>query len=90
MEMQDLNVISLETQVIKKDGQLIVLIPLSEGGEELKECTEGLSEIEGSCLKLEIPEWLAGVLRVEEGDRVNISNLNGNFNIWAVNPRLVN
>lgn len=89
-ENQELEVVSLEGPVIKKDGQLMLLIPLSEGGEELKECSEGISEVEGNCLKIVIPEWLAGVLRVEEGDLVNINNLNGKFNIWASNPRLVN
>lgn len=34
-------VTSLEGPVIKKDGQLILLIPLSEGGEELITCSRG-------------------------------------------------
>ena len=89
-ENQELEVVSLEGPVIKKDGQLMLLIRLSEGGEELQECSKGISEVEGTCLKIVIPEWLAGVLRVEEGDLVNINNLNGKFNIWAVNPRPVN
>lgn len=89
-EMVELNVISLEGPVIKKDGQLMLLIPLSDGGEELQECSRGISEIENSCLKIVIPEWLAGILRVEEGDLVHVSNLNGKFNISAVSPRFVN
>ena len=89
-EMQELNVVSLEGPVIKKDGQLMLLIPLSEGGEELKGCSEGISEVEGNSLKIVIPEWLAGVLRIEEGNLVNINNLNGKLNISAANPRPVN
>lgn len=89
-EMQELNVISLEGPVIKKDGQLMLLIALSDGGEELQECSRGISEVENSCLKIVIPEWLAGMLRVEEGDLVHVSNLNGKFNISAVSPRFVN
>ena len=89
-EMEELNVISLEGPVIKKDGQLMLLIALSDGGEELQECSRGISEVENSCLKIVIPEWLAGMLRVEEGDLVHVSNLNGKFNISAVSPRFVN
>ena len=89
-ETQELNVISLEGPVIKKDGQLMLLIPLTEGGEELKECSEGISEIARDCLKIVIPEWLAGMLRVEEGDLVYVNNLNGKFNISAVKSRPVN
>lgn len=89
-EMQELNVISLEGAVIKKNGQLMLLIPLSEAGEELKECSRGISTVDGNFLKIVIPEWLAGMLRVEEGDLVNVNNLQGRFNISAVNPRPVN
>jgi hypothetical protein len=81
---------SLEGPVVKKDGQLMLLIPLSQGGDELKECSRGISEVEGSCLKIVIPEWLAGVLRIEEGDLINVNNCNGKFNISAVSPRPVN
>ena len=83
-------VTSLEGPVIKKDGQLMLLIPLSEGGEELIACSRGISEIVDGCLKIVIQEWLAGMLRVEEGDRVNINNCDGKFNISAVSPRPVN
>jgi len=86
-EMQEVNeVISLEGPVIKKEGRLMLLIPLSEGDEELKECSRGVSKVGGNCLKIVIPEWLAGMLRVEEGDLVNVNNLNGKFNISAVSP----
>ena len=86
-EMED--VTSLEGPVLKKDGVLMLLIPLLEGGLELVECSRGIAEIEGDCLKIEIPEWLAGVLRVEEGDLVNVNNLNGKFNISPVSARPV-
>jgi hypothetical protein len=89
-ETQELNVISLEGPVIKKDGQLMLLIPLTEGGEELKECSEGISEIAGHCLKIVLPDWLAKMLPVEEGDLVCINNLNGKLNISAVSSRAVN
>jgi hypothetical protein len=89
-ETQELKVISLEGPVIKKNGQLMLLIPLSEGGEELKECSRGISEVAGDCLKIVLPEWLARMLPVEEGDLVSINNLNGKFNISALSSRPVN
>jgi len=83
------DIVSLEGPVVKRDGQLVLLIPLEEGGEELTECSRGISEVENGFLKIVIPEWLAGVLRIEEGDLVNVNNVNGKFNISAVSPRLV-
>jgi hypothetical protein len=35
------------------------------------------SEVQGNSLKIEIPEWLSGMLRIEEGDVVSIDNANG-------------
>jgi hypothetical protein len=81
---------SLEGPVIKNAGQLMLLIPMAEGGEELVACSKGISEVEGDFLKIVIPEWLAGVLRIEEGDLVHVSSFNGKFNISPVNPRPVN
>jgi hypothetical protein len=53
--------------VEKIDGKLILRIPLEAGGSELLECSRGISEVEGDYLKILIPEWLAGVLRIDEG-----------------------
>lgn len=83
------DVVSLEGPVLKRDGQLMVLIPLDAGGEDFVECSREISELHGGCLKIVIPEWLAGMLRIEEGDLVTISNANGKFGIWASEPRPV-
>jgi len=40
-------------------------------------------------LKIVIQEWLAGMLRIEEGDSVSVDNADGKFNVRAVNPRSV-
>ena len=82
-------VTSLEGPVIKKDGQLMLLIPLSEGGERLIACSRGISEVVDSYLKIVIQEWLAGLLRIEEGDLVCVHNIDGKFHIQASNPRPV-
>ncbi len=80
-------VTSLEGPVEKIEGKLTLRIPLDAGGNQFIRCTRGISEIDGDCLKIVIQEWLAGMLRIEEGDLVTIDNANGKFNIQPVNPR---
>jgi hypothetical protein len=84
------NVKSLEGQVLKVKDVLMVLIPLADGGSELVHCSRGVSEVQGEFLKIVIPEWIAGMLRIEEGDLVCVHNTDGKFHINASHPRLVN
>ena len=56
---------SWEGLVVKVNGELLLLIPLDGGGSELVECSRGISEVQGEFLKVVIPEWLAGMLRIE-------------------------
>ena len=83
------NVMALEGPVLKVNGELLLLIPLEDGGSDLIECSRGISEVQGEFLKIVIPEWLAGLLRIEEGDLVQVS-ADGNLHIKAVSPRPVN
>jgi hypothetical protein len=83
------DVTSLQGPVQKLDGKLTLLIPLEAGGDQLIECSRGISEVQGEFLKIVISEWLAGLLRIEEGDLVHVDNANGKFNIHPVNPRPV-
>ena len=85
--MEDL--MSLEGPVLKINGELVLLIPLEAGGRKLIDCSRGISEVEGPHLKVLIPEWLAGMLRIEEGDLVCVSNLDGKFHIQGSTPRPV-
>jgi hypothetical protein len=80
---------SLKGPVLKVDGQLMLLVPLDSGGAELVECSPGISGLAGNFLKIVIPEWLAGVLRVEEGDLVCVSNGEDEFHIQASRARPV-
>ena len=80
---------SLEGPGLKVNGEVVLIIPLSAGGEELMKCSRGISEVQGKFLKIVIPEWLAGMLRVEEGDLVSIHNTDGKFHISPSNPRSV-
>jgi hypothetical protein len=82
-------VMSLEGPVLKVNGELLLLIPLEAGGAELIDCSRGISEVSGEFLKIVIPEWLAGMLRIEEGDLICVSNTDGKFHIVASNPRPV-
>jgi hypothetical protein len=82
-------VMSLEGPVLKINGELVLIIPLSAGGYELVECSRGISELQGEFLKIVIPEWLAGVLRIEKGDLVCVNNTDGKFHIMPSNPRPV-
>jgi len=81
--------ISIQGPVEKVDGQLALLIPLSAGGDQLIDCSRGVSEVQGEILKIVIQGWLAGMLRIEEGDLVVVSNRDGKLHIHPVNPRPV-
>lgn len=82
------NVLSLEGPVLRVNGELMLLIPLEGGGAELIESSRGISEVQGEFLKIVIPEWLAGILRIEEGDLVRVQS-DGQLHIRASNPRSV-
>ena len=84
------NVMSLEGPVLKVKDELMLLIPLADGGSQLVECSRGISEVQGEFLKIVIPEWLAGMLRIEEGDLICVHNTGGQFHINATSPRPVN
>jgi hypothetical protein len=79
--------VSLEGPVEKIDGKLTLIIPLAAGGDRLIKCSRGISDVQGEYLKIVIQEWLAGLLRIEEGDLVVIDNEGGKFNIRPVNAR---
>jgi hypothetical protein len=78
----------LEGPVLKIDGQLTLMIPLSVGS-DLIACSRGISDVQGEFLKIVIPEWLAGLLRIDEGDIVRVRDDNSKFEIVSPNPRTV-
>jgi hypothetical protein len=80
---------SLEGPVLKIDGKLVLIIPLAAGGVDLMECSRGISEVQGEFLKIVIPEWLARMLRIEEGDLVCVEDADGRFHITPSSPRPV-
>jgi hypothetical protein len=80
---------SWEGLVIKVGGELMLLISLDGAGSELMECSRGISKVHGEYLKIVIPEWLASMLRIEEGDLVSVGSADGQFHIQTRSPRLV-
>ena len=83
------DVMSLEGPVLKVNGELVLFIPLSAGGDELIELSRGISEVEGEFLRINIPVWLAAVLRIEEGDLVCVRKAGGMFRIGLAESRQV-
>ena len=79
----------LRGPVEKVDGKLVLSIPLSAGGDQFIEWSKGISELNGEYLKITIPEWLAGTLRIDAGSIVSIDNKDGKFNIRPVDPQPV-
>lgn len=79
----------LQGPVEKVDGKLVLSIPLSAGGDQFIECSKTISELNGEYLKITIPEWLAGMLRIDEGSMVSIDNKDGKLNIRPIDPQLL-
>ena len=79
----------LQGPVLKVNGQLMLLVPLEDGGAEFVDCARGVSGVEGPHLKIAIPDWLAGMLRIDEGDIVCVSNWDGKLQIRPSEARLV-
>ena len=80
---------SLQGPVLKVNGKLTLMIPLVDGGAEYPARSRGISEVAGACLKIAIPEWLAGILRIDEGDIVTVSNWDGKLRIEPNAPKVV-
>jgi hypothetical protein len=80
---------SLQGPVLLVNGKLTLMIPLEDGGAEYVACSRGISEVEGQCLKIAIPEWLAGMLRIDEGDIVRVSNWDGKLRIEPNEAKVV-
>ena len=83
------NVLALEGPVLKINGELMLFVPLADGGSELALRSPGISEVQGEFLQILIPEWLAGLLEIEEGDVVCVQS-DGRLQIHAPDAQPVN
>jgi hypothetical protein len=77
---------SLTGPVEEIDGKLMLRIPLEAGGDQFIRSSTGISRVEGDYLIVTIPEWLAGMLRIQAGTLVSVDNQDGKFNIHPINP----
>jgi hypothetical protein len=80
---------SLQGPVLMVNGQLTLMVPLEDGRAELAACSRDISEVAGPCLRIAIPEWLAGMLRIDEGDIVRVSNWDGKLRIEPREAKVV-
>jgi len=78
-----------EWPILKANGELMLLVPLAEtiGTVKPSRC---VLDTQGEFLKIVIPEWLAEMLEVEEGDSLRVSNADGEFQIQPIQSRPVN
>ena len=73
--------ISIERPIELIEGNLVLRIPLSAGGDELAPLARKITEVQGDYLCLIIQPWLAEKLRMGAGSLVVVSNKDGKFNI---------
>src|SRR5881227_2011571 len=73
--------ISIEGPVEVVDGNLMLRIPLSVGGDKLAALARGIGSVDGEWLCVVINPWLAEKLRVGAGSLVIVDNENGKFRI---------
>lgn len=78
-----------EWPIVKANGELMLLVPLAETIGSTKPMPAFL-DTQGNFLKIVIPEWLAEILEVGEGDFLRVTNADGEFQIQPVQPRPVN
>jgi hypothetical protein len=74
-------IISIEGPVELVEGQLMLRIPLSVGGDKLAPLAKGIGEKDNENLNVIIKPWLAEKLRISEGSLVIVDNKNGKFTI---------
>jgi hypothetical protein len=80
----------LEWPLVKANGELMLIVPLEAGAKSQLASSFVASEAQRDFLKIVIPEWLAKMLDVEEGDLVRVSNEGGTLEIQPVEKRPVN
>ena len=75
------DLISIEGPVELIDGELVLRIPLSVGGDKLAPLTRGIGQVNGDFLCVVIKPWLAEKIRVKAGSLVVVDNSDGQFTI---------
>jgi len=83
------DLISIEGPVELVNGELVLRIPLADGGDKLAPLARDIAESDGQYLTVAIKPWLAQRLRIGVGSLVIVDNQNGKFTITrsAANDR---
>lgn len=77
--------LSLEGPVERREGQLVLRVPLDIGGRKLQSVARTISFVEDGKLVVIIPEWLAERMELAEGSEVHLDDRWGKLNIARLN-----
>ena len=84
-EGDDYGITSLRGPVDRKDGKTTLTIPLDIGGDQLALVATHSGKISGNDLVITIPEPVADMIRLIDGDIVAVDDRDGKLNIHAIN-----
>lgn len=73
--------VALEGPVERRGGRLVLRVPLSAGGERLRQVATAASYVEDGRLVVVLPEWLLERMALEEGSAVHVDDRWGRLNI---------
>ncbi len=81
LRMQANDFVALEGPVERRNGRLVLRVPLRGGGERLKLVTATTSYEEDGLLVVVLPDWLSSRLQLHEGSAVHVDDRWGRLNI---------
>lgn len=73
--------VSLEGPVERRGDSLVLCVPLSAGGEQLRHVASSTSYEEDGNLVVVLPNWLAERIKLDEGASVHVDDRWGKLNI---------
>ena len=76
---------AMEGPVERLGDRLVLRVPLEDGGDQLHAVASTSSYVENGDLVVELPEWLAKRMDLEEGTSVHVDDRWGRLNITRLN-----
>ncbi len=77
--------VSLEGPVERRGDRLVLRVPLNAGGDRLRLVANATAFEEDGRLVVELPEWLATRMKLDEGSAVHVDDRWGRLNISRLN-----